>query len=303
MATPTRPLLIPGAHPLRRHDGRLQVGLDPAGAVVLPPDQSIPALLRELDGSEAPPGSTSLAVLAQAGALVGEQAVTPLLGAASSMDDAARLAALVRAHGDRAPEVARERGSRRVAVVGFGPGGDRIAGQVRALLGGAGLSPDSSGVGSRPDQPPDLGLLVGVGEPDRDLLDPWLRGQVPHVVLRLTEGSALVGPFVVPGQSSCLRCIDAHHTDADPTWPLLVRQYAEASRSTRHDRTPEPVDPLLAAVAIGWVARDAATWAEGARPSLWSTVLCLDPWLRDVECRSWKRHPGCGCSWQEPTEH
>ena len=38
-----------------------------------------------------------------------------------------------------------------------------------------------------------------------------------------------IGPFVVPGETACLRCVDAHCTDADPSWPLLVRQYAAAS--------------------------------------------------------------------------
>lgn len=298
MPAPTRPLLIPGAHPLRRHDGRLQVGLDPSGAVVLPPQPEVPALLRGLDGSTAPTGSAPLDALAAAGALVGEQAVTPLLGASTSPTEAARVAALVRSHGERAPEAARQRSSRHVGLVAFGPGGERIRTQVTALLEGAGLAAYAADALPPDRRLPDLGLLVGVGEPDRDLLDDWLRARVPHLLLRLTEGSALVGPFVLPGESSCLRCIDAHYTDADPTWPLLVRQYAEASRSARYDRVPEPVDPLLTAAAVGWLARDAATWCEGDRPSLWSAVLRLDPTLREVECRSWRRHPACGCSWQ-----
>ncbi len=40
---------------------------------------------------------------------------------------------------------------------------------------------------------------------------------LPHLMVRLTEGDAVVGPFVVPGRTACLRCLDAHHADGRPT--------------------------------------------------------------------------------------
>jgi bacteriocin biosynthesis cyclodehydratase domain-containing protein len=142
-----------------------------------------------------------------------------------------------------------------------------------------------------------VGVLVGVGEPDRELADPWLREGTPYVVVRLTEGRAVIGPFVVPGRTACLRCVDAHHTDADPEWPLLVRQYAAATRGDRADGAPEPVDPALAALVVAWAARDVTSYVDGGRPSTWSTTLALGPDLATVETRSWLRHPECGCSW------
>jgi bacteriocin biosynthesis cyclodehydratase domain-containing protein len=118
----------------------------------------------------------------------------------------------------------------------------------------------------------------------------------------MTEGRAVAGPFVDPGRSACLRCVDAHHTDADPTWPLLVRQHAAATGRPRAGADvlapPEPVDPLLATLALAWAVRDLASWVEGVPPSLLSSTLALDPALADVEVRTWTRHPGCGCSWQ-----
>ena len=298
MPARVRPLLLPGAHPLRRHDGRLQVGLDPGSAVIFPPDDAMPAAVRGLDGSPVPEDSAAVALLAEAGLLVDERCVVPLLGATASPAEAAAVAALVRAHGDRAVEANEGRRRRGIHVVGFGTAGDHLTARITGLLGDAGLGAVPSETVSTPEASPALGLLVGVGEPERELVDDWMRRRQPHLVVRLTEGTARVGPYVAPGETACLRCIDAHHADADPTWPLLVRQYAAASRRPRHDGTPEPVDPLLATVALAWAARDAATWAEGARPSLWSTVLSLDPALREVESRCWTRHPGCGCSWQ-----
>ncbi len=107
----------------------------------------------------------------------------------------------------------------------------------------------------------------------------------------------MVGPFVVPGRTACLRCLDAHHTDADPAWPLLVRQYAAACSRDRADGAPEPVDPLLATLALAWAARDLAAYVDGGRPSTWSTTVTLHPRPDEVESQAWLRHPACSCSW------
>ncbi|NUR06735.1 MAG: hypothetical protein HOQ45_06990, partial [Nocardioidaceae bacterium] len=60
---------------------------------------------------------------------------------------------------------------------------------------------------------------------------------------------------------------------------------------------PEPVDPLLAALALAWAARDLATYVDGRRPATWSATVTLQPDLSEIETRSWLRHPGCCCTW------
>ena len=57
------------------------------------------------------------------------------------------------------------------------------------------------------------------------------------------------------------------------------------------------LDPLLAALAVGWAARDLAAYVDGHRPSTWSTTLTLHAGVDALETRSWLRHPGCSCSW------
>ncbi|HET6651260.1 MAG TPA: TOMM precursor leader peptide-binding protein [Nocardioides sp.] len=287
-----RPLLVPGAHVLRRRDGSFQVGLDPRGAIVLPDTPAVASCLARLDGSKVRPADEApAAVLAQAGLIVDERAVVPLLAGGDAGPVTARAASLLRRHGTRAPDVVAARSRRSIGVVEFGhPSGAGLLERLRGLLDEALLTCSS-------DEPA-VGLLVGLGEPDRELVDGWMRERVPHLLVRLAEGRATVGPFVVPGATACLRCVDAHHTDADPTWPLLVRQYAEACRGPRRDGIPEPLDPLLATVAAGWAARDLATYVDGGRPSTWSTTLTLDADLTAVETRTWSRHPDCGCSWQ-----
>lgn len=305
-----RPMLRPGCHVLRRDARDLQVGLDPRDAVVLPDREDVRRCLDRLrvaDERPADPARTAdrgtLDVLATADLLVDADRVLPLMPAASAAGDRAvpraDVAALVRRSGEDAADLLTARTGARIGVAAFGPvGAERLGDDLRALLGRAGIRTHPVGVpGARPRAAPGAVVLVGVGEPHRELLDGWVRDGVPHLVVRLAEGVATLGPFVVPGRTACLRCVDAHHTDADPAWPLLVEQYARASGRDRCDGVPEPVDALSAAVATAWAARDVASYVEGHQPSTWSGTIRLDPRLDSVETRTWPRHAECGCGW------
>lgn len=176
----------------------------------------------------------------------------------------------------------------RLSVHGFGhPAGAPMVAQARELAAGYGL-----GRGSR-----HVGILVGAGEPCRTLVDAWMQRGTPYVVVRLVEGHAVVGPFVVPGDTACLRCCDATRTDQDPSWPLLLEQYVGHSAKDRRDGAGEPVDLALAELACAWAMRDVMTYLQGRRPSTWSATLQLDPLLHDLRTTSWLRHPACGCTW------
>jgi bacteriocin biosynthesis cyclodehydratase domain-containing protein len=292
-----RPLLRPGTHVLRRADGSVQLGLDPGQAVVLDGADLCPGLL---DGS-ADATDRGVAELDEHGLLVDERVLMPLVGQTGTRLPRAAGAALVRDGGPQAQQQAAAREQTRVVLAGFGhPDGAQLLDALEALRSRSGVrrqrSRPAEGAARRPRHRV-VGVLAGVGEPDRELVDEWIREQTPHVLVRLTEGRAVVGPFVVPGRTACLRCLDAHHTDADPEWPLLVRQYAEAVRHDRADGVPEPVDPALAALAVAWAARDVTTYVDGGRPSTWSGTLTVHPDLATVETRSWLRHPECGCTW------
>ncbi len=54
-----------------------------------------------------------------------------------------------------------------------------------------------------------------------------------------------------PGATACLRCLDAHCTDADPSWPLLVRQYATASSRRPRRRRPRAGRPAARGAGAG----------------------------------------------------
>ncbi len=293
-----RPLLRPGLHLLERGDGHLQLGLDPREAVVLPDTDEVREELRRLDGTydevrEGPRdqvrgGTGTVPLLRDLGLLLDERALLPHL---RDRDQAPAAAAVALRSGDATTDALRSRTAARVAVVGFGHrAGAALPARLSELLA-------ASGIGLCSSRAPSLGVLVGVGEPDRDLLDAWTRQGTPYLLVRLAEGRAVVGPFVLPGRTACLRCIDAHHADVDPAWPLLVRQYAAASGRDRRDCVPEPVDPLLTVLALGWAARDVAAHLDGARPSTWSATTVLEPEPGTLETRLWRRHPECGCRW------
>jgi bacteriocin biosynthesis cyclodehydratase domain-containing protein len=287
-------MLRPGTHVLDRGQGEVQVGLDPGTALVLPGTPEVRESLRLLTASAdlgAYADASTLHLLEGHDALIDERDLMPLL-----RDDVVAphtVAALARTVGSGAGRVRRDRRDWRVFAATFGsqdsePLRDEFMELVRAAGLGEGL----------PTAEPRCGVLLGTGEPDRELVDGWIRAGTPHVLVRLTEGRAVVGPFVVPGVTACLRCLDAHCTDADPSWPLLVRQYAAASSRPRPDGVPEPMDPLLTALALAWAARDVASYVDGLRPSTWSATVTIEASLSSLETRQWLRHPACGCSWE-----
>ena len=291
-----RPILRPGTHLLTRTDGSLQLGLDPGSAVVL--DDS-PALRSALLGASTE--ECGIAELHRFGVVVDERTVVPLLAEERNGGPSrAAAAALALSAGRVAPEAATRRQTCTVEVVRFGhPAAAPLVASAERLLATSGVrtSGGTTGRRTKAGRGSRLGLLVGAGEPDRELADRWLRAGVPFVVVRLLEGRAVLGPFVVPGRTACLRCVDAHHTDSDPDWPLLVRQVAEACVRDRVDGVPEPVDPALGEVAVAWACRDLLTHVDGGRPTTWSATLTMDADLGGIEHRPWLRHAECACTW------
>ncbi|WP_148572620.1 TOMM precursor leader peptide-binding protein [Nocardioides caldifontis] len=289
-----RPLLLPGTHLLRRRSGH-QAGLD----------HELAASPGGLTPGWADDPAAVAALVARGLALPDDHALRAALPPADG-DPWPRhaVAALARRTPDRLPEAVAGRSDHLVRVTPFGhPRARELAEDLAGLVRRSGLRlpparprPGPPRRGAAPSRA--VHVLVGIGEPPRELVDDHRREGIPHLVVRLTEGRAVVGPFVVPGRSACLRCIDCHRSAEDPSWPLLVEQYARASAHDRPDGIPEPVDPALAAVALGWAARDLASYVEGGDPTTLSATLALHPTLAELARQPWPPHPHCGCAWQ-----
>lgn len=145
-----------------------------------------------------------------------------------------------------------------------------------------------------------LALVLSVGEFDRSLLDPLVRTDVPHLIVRVLDGVLVLGPFVVPGDTACLRCLDAHHTDEDPGYPVALDRYVTASAQPREDGCVDIPGASSTALALAWAARDLRTFATGGIPTTWSSTVVIADVGADIAAVTWQPHPQCGCRWLEP---
>lgn len=260
-----RSQLAPGLRVVRRGLDQLQVGLHDGRRVVLPRtevvERTLSLLLERRPVEESPATSLVLDRLARHGCLVPEQQSPGPVGT--------------------------------VAVLGpldLGPLDGPALRDVHGLLATAGVAttPEPSAAG--------VVMVLSAGELPRDRLDPLLRSRTSHVVVRLVDGAAVLGPFVVPGATACLRCIDAHETVRDPDHVAVTSRYVDATSRPRADGVPD-TDPALVSAALAWAVRDVVAHLGGREPSTWSRTLVLGPEPAADRGQTWLRHPRCGCCW------
>lgn len=125
------------------------------------------------------------------------------------------------------------------------------------------------------------------------------RAAVPHLQVRVRDGTGLVGPLVIPGSTSCLTCADLHRCDRDDAWPAVAAQLRDVIGSAGR-----PVMLATAALALGQlqhiitgVRRDAPASRTGSPPpATLDATLEVDLTTNTIRKRSWPRHPRCDCS-------
>src|SRR5262249_59908079 len=100
---------------------------------------------------------------------------------------------------------------------------------VARAWGGASLRVDA---GAR------LGLVMTYGEPRRALADALMREDEPHLWVAAYPRRVRLGPFVEPGRSACLRCVDAHLGERDARRATVLHQLDELPRAP--DLVPDP---------------------------------------------------------------
>ncbi len=278
------PVLLPGLRVFRRDDQHLQVGLDER-RVVLPDTADVRRLLTDLET-----GTTPAPVSPEAGLalrdLVGRGMVverTALTAAMSGRASRAATAAVFAAHGPEATARLAARRRCHVAVSAPEPWARRATDWLAAVGVGA---PDGA-------RPPTVTLVVTAGEPVRSRIDRLVRDDRPHLLVALLVDRVRVGPFVSPGNTACLRCLDAHLAEQDPRRGLVLEQLEGGPPATAY---ADPYAPLLAHVGVALAAHDLTAWADGDRPATWSTTVTVGLDADPVR-RSWPRHPHCGCSW------
>jgi hypothetical protein len=326
---------------LQRGPSARLLGLDPRSALVV--DDLPPPLVRMLDELVTPvdrAGLVARAVRRGADARAATELLRRLLDA-GALVDAAEPAEVVRRRAATAVTVVG--GGRLAAGVAVGlalagvgrvhvAGG--VAGPVRAADVGTGLLDADRGrarvdavvdaarrvvpgvrVGPPPVRPPpDLCVLADAVAPDPVRVAELQANRVAHLPVRLRDGVGVVGPLVLPGRSTCLRCVELHRSALDPGWPAvaaqLVDRVGEGDPATAAATAELGVTQALAALdgAGGGSAPQADGTDAGAAqaggsggggagagpPSLGAT-LELDLAAAVLLRRPWPAHPECTC--------
>jgi len=285
---PARPALRPGLRVVRRDDRHLQVGIDPPLRAIVPDEAPVRRLLEDLSGgdprrpigpADTPAAARCLQTLHQHGLLVD---ATALDRALATGEDRAAAAAVFAQSGAGAEGVLTARTGSGVRV----DAAPDVRQSAHRLLRAAGVS-----LTDEPEREAGIVLLVSPGPLPRDALDPFVRDGRAHAVVTPAGGGFTVGPFVVPGLTACLRCVDAHLAEHDPRRAVVLEQCGRQAPGP-----VEPRDPTLLALAVAWAVRDVIRFVDGEAPATWSATVTIGADAMPVH-REWDRHPHCGCSW------
>lgn len=277
--------LDPALPVLMRPDGAVQVGWDPRRAVLVQPPRglSAAALATVLRSMQIP---TTLA------ALRGEAARH---GSVDTAELDKLLGALV-----AAGVAVRDTGTRRqcrtvsLRVHGHGPLSDLLVESLRCS--GAVVRTSSLPHAAVSTAGTDLVVLSDYLVSDPRLVRELHAEKVPHLPVRVRDGTGVVGPLVLPGVTSCLACADLHRRDRDAAWPAVAAQL-------RHTVTPADRATVLATVALALsqvdrviaAVRGMAADRNLTAPPTLNATLELDLATGSIMTRRWARHPLCDC--------
>jgi bacteriocin biosynthesis cyclodehydratase domain-containing protein len=287
-----RPTLRPGLRLLRRDPTTMQLGLDWPGLVIVQETPELRAVLAAMDGFREADG---VILAAEAGGY-------PRTACATALSTLIDCGAVVDADEPRDPEVSepswaawsllagphrtasaigRNRRAHQVAVIGEG----MVADQIRALL------PVSRVAQAADPDIADLLLMASDDEISRQAADAAMHRGVAHLWISLRDLVGVVGPFVVPGQTACLRCVDAARGDLDPAWLTLVESAVAKPLAVAAS------DPVMASLVAAWAVHETALWGSDIRPQTYGHVLEIPYGSGAVEVVRVERHPQCGCGW------
>jgi hypothetical protein len=140
-----------------------------------------------------------------------------------------------------------------------------------------------------PEEAPDLVVLCRPWAAVDPLSVAWQRAGTPHLVATVREETGVVGPLVLPGVTSCLRCAETWRRDDDPAWPRLAAQLAAADSAPSGATITCLLTALIAAVQV-------LVHLDGEQePATVDATLELHPPTFLPRLRRWSAHPDCGC--------
>ncbi|MDT0566573.1 TOMM precursor leader peptide-binding protein [Streptomyces sp. DSM 3412] len=132
---------------------------------------------------------------------------------------------------------------------------------------------------------------VDVHAPRPMAAEPLISSGTPHLYAGVVEGTGVVGPLVLPGETGCAGCLEQSRTDRDETWPRLVAQW----RSGRPHQL-EACDLALATTVAGLAAAHALAFLDGRTPSSAGARWEVSVPGFDWHPRPVWPHPSCSCA-------
>ncbi len=103
---------------------------------------------------------------------------------------------------------------------------------------------------------------LAVHAPDPAVAEPLITSGTPHLYAGVVEGTGVVGPLVLPGDTGCAGCLDQQRIDRDPTWPRLIAQWCSGA-----SHQVPACDLALATGVAGLAAGHALAFLDGRLPS------------------------------------
>jgi bacteriocin biosynthesis cyclodehydratase domain-containing protein len=279
----SRYALNPAMPVLLRPDGAVQVGWDPRRAVLVRPPCGLaaPELATLLRSMRSPTAISDLQRQAADRGLKDVDGLTHLIaqlvgaGVATRCGQPRGRAASIRIHG-RGP-------LSELLLEALRCSGARIAHSSQPH---AAVSPAAA----------DLVVLTDYLVADPRMLRDLHSRRVPHLPVRVRDGTGLVGPLVIPGVTSCLGCADLHRRDRDTAWPAISAQLRDtvgvADRATLLATAAlalSQVNRVIAAV------RGQEAVPDPGPPQTLNATLEFDLHAGAIVARQWTRHPLCSC--------
>jgi hypothetical protein len=134
-------------------------------------------------------------------------------------------------------------------------------------------------------------IRVAVGTAPADQLQHWMSEGIPHLLIENPDCASInVGPFVLPGNSPCWRCISLAREDQNIIWREIERQWMATD--------PVEVPVAVAHHVAGLAALELLRFIDTGQSELIGQSLRVDYHSPShAERRLFTRHPACGCNW------
>jgi hypothetical protein len=139
------------------------------------------------------------------------------------------------------------------------------------------------------DRLADLVILTDPGPVENTVRASLHLDGLAHLVSSVDGVHAVIGPLVLPGVTSCLKCADLHRSERDPAWPALAVQLSSRPRKRAAS------DVTLCVATAGITANQALAYLDRSQPATLGGTLewHLPDWR--LRRRSWVPHHGCDC--------